>query len=48
MDANFERRLKEMTEAVNELLTKAESSNSTDEALEEQLRILDDRVNKIN
>ena len=48
MDANFERRLKEMTEAVNELLTKAESSNSTDKALEEQLRILDDRVNKIN
>lgn len=48
VDANFERRLKEMTEAVNELLAKAESSNSTDEALEEQLRILDDRVNKIN
>lgn len=48
MDENFERRLKELTEAVNKLLNKAESSNSTDKALQEQLSILDGRVNKIN
>ena len=48
VDENFERRLKELTEAVNKLLNKAESSNSTDKALQEQLSILDDRVNKIN
>ena len=48
MDANFERRLKELTEAVNELLNKAESSNSTDKALQEQLQVLDSRVEKIN
>ena len=48
VDANFERRLKELTEAVNELLNKAESSNSTDQALQEQLQILDSRVEKIN
>lgn len=48
MDANFERRLKELTEAVNELLNKAESSNSTDRALQEQLEVLNSRVDKIN
>lgn len=48
VDANFERRLKELTEAVNELLNKAESSNSTDKALQEQLQVLDSRVEKIN
>ena len=48
VDADFERRLKELTEAVNELLNKAESSNSTDKSLQEQLSILDGRVNKIN
>lgn len=48
MDANFERRLKELTEAVNELLNKAESSNSTDRALQEQLEVLNSRVDRIN
>lgn len=48
VDANFERRLKELTKAVNELLSMAESSNSTDKALQEQLQVLDSRVEKIN
>jgi len=48
VDANFERRLKELTKAVNELLSMAESSNSTDQALQEQLQVLDSRVEKIN
>jgi len=48
VDANFERRLRELTKAVNELLSMAESSNSTDQALEEQLQVLDSRVEKIN
>lgn len=48
VDTNFERRLKELTEAVNKLLDKAESSNSTDRALQKQLEILNSRVDKIN
>ena len=48
VDANFERRLKELTEAVNELFDKAESSNSTDQTLQKQLEVLNSRVEKIN
>lgn len=48
VDTNFERRLKELTEAVNKLLDKAESSNSTDRALQEQLEVLDMRVEEIS
>ena len=48
MDPNFERRLKELKEAINNLLEKAEKSNSTDRALQEQLQVLTERVDKIN
>lgn len=48
VDTNFERRLKELTEAVNKLLDKAESSNSTDRALQEQLEVLDSRMEDIS
>ena len=48
MDRNFELRLKELTEAINKLLNKAEKSNSTDRALQEQLEVLNNRVDKIN
>ena len=48
VDRNFERRLKELREAVNKLLEKAEKSNSTDRALQQQLEVLNERVDKIN
>ena len=48
VDPNFERRLKELKEAINNLLEKAEKSNSTDRALQEQLQLLTERVDKIN
>lgn len=48
MDPNFERRLKELKEAINNILEKAEKSNSTDRALQEQLQVLTERVDKIN
>ena len=47
MDVDFESRLKELTEGVNNLLNKAETSNSTDRHLQKQLELLNERVGKI-
>ena len=47
VDRDFESRLKELTAGVNNLLNKAEKSNSTDGHLQQQLKILDERVGKI-
>ena len=47
VDVDFESRIRELTEAVNKLLNKAEKSNSTDRRIQEQLELLDERVVKI-
>lgn len=47
VDLDFENRIRELTEGVNKLLSKAEKSNSTDRHLQEQLELLDERVVKI-
>ena len=47
MDLNFDSRFKQLTEAVNSLLEKAEESNSTDRRLQQQLEILNERVGNI-
>lgn len=47
VDLNFDSRFKQLTEAVNSLLEKAEESNSTDRRLQQQLEILNERVGNI-
>ena len=47
IDLDFASRLRELTEGVNKLLEKAETSNSTDRQLQKQLKILDERVGNI-
>ena len=48
IDVDFEGRLKELSEKINQLLEKAEESNTTDKVLQEQLEILNRRVDGIN
>lgn len=47
VDVDFESRLTELTAGVNNLLDKAEESNSTDQQLQQQLKLLDKRVGKL-
>ena len=47
VDVDFESRLTELTAGVNNLLDKAEETNSTDQQLQQQLKLLDKRVGKL-